>query len=249
MVVFRDGFFDVTENCPDMVRKVFVGWVSREDIAYQVCKFSINDRDTGNHEVMPLKLHELREQGIIWRENDPKASTEVTFTRFLIPHLMNYNGWGVFCDCDFLFQADIRDLFRLLDRQYAVQVVKHDYTPKESVKMDGQVQEAYPRKNWSSLILFNCDHISNRVLDLEMINTKDPGFLHRFSWLKDEEIGKLPFHWNYLEGWYKSDDARAVHYTRGGPWFPDWQHVDYAEEWFAEFEAYSRSIEKSQETK
>ena len=120
---------------------------------------------------------------------------------------------------------------------------------KETVKMDGQVQEAYPRKNWSSLILFNCGHPANRVLDLEMVNTKDPGFLHRFSWLKDEEIGKLPFHWNYLEGWYKSDDARAVHYTRGGPWFPDWQHVDYAEEWFAEFEAYSRSLEKSQETK
>jgi hypothetical protein len=107
------------------------------------------------------------------------------------------------------------------------------------MKMDGQVQHIYPRKNWSSCILFNCAHPSNRVLDLDMVNNQEPGFLHRFSWLKDEEVGELPYQWNYLEGTYATNDAKAVHYTLGGPYFKDYQNVDYAQEWRDEFKSYA----------
>ena len=223
-----------------MSNRIYIGWDSREDIAYQVAKHSIVTRTESDISVYPLKLNMFRELGIITRENDAKASTEFTFTRFLVPYLNQYKGWAVFVDCDFLFLADAQELFDLADPSKAVQVVHHDYTPKPGMKMDGQVQHIYPRKNWSSCILFNCAHPSNRVLDLDMVNREEPGFLHRFSWLKDEEIGELPYQWNYLEGTYATNDAKAVHYTLGGPWFPNWQHVDYAQEWRDERDAYLR---------
>jgi lipopolysaccharide biosynthesis glycosyltransferase len=218
-----------------MVNKIYVGWDAREDIAYQVCRHSIVTRtNSPDYHIMPLKLNELRNNKLIWRANDPKASTEFTFTRFLIPFLNNYRGWALFCDCDFLFLSDIKELFELADPTKAVMVVQHDYTPSESVKMDNKPQEMYPRKNWSSLILYNCEHPSNQQVNLNFINTQSMSFMHRFGWLNDKEIGSLPYQWNYLEGWYNSNDAKAVHYTRGGPWFKDWQTVDYAAEWIQE---------------
>lgn len=224
-----------------MTNKVFIGWDSREDIAYHVCRHSIITRASIPTDIQPLKLNQLREQKIIWREKDPKASTEFTFTRFLVPYLSNYRGWSLFIDCDFLFLHDIAELFKLADDSKAIMVVQHDYQPKESVKMDNQAQEIYPRKNWSSLILFNCAHPSNQIVDLEFVNTQPMSQLHQFRCLKDEEIGNLPYQWNYLEGWYDSHDARAVHYTRGGPWFENWRNVEYATEWLQEESNYRYS--------
>ena len=218
-----------------MVNKIYVGWDAREDIAYQVCQHSIVTRtNSSDYHVIPLKLNEFKQNRLIWRENDAKASTEFTFTRFLVPFLNNYRGWALFCDCDFLFLSDIKELFDLADPAKAVMVVQHDYIPIESVKMDNKPQEMYPRKNWSSLILYNCEHPSNQQVNLNFVNTQPMSFMHRFGWLDDEEIGSLPYQWNYLEGWYNSNDAKAVHYTRGGPWFKDWQTVDYAAEWTQE---------------
>jgi lipopolysaccharide biosynthesis glycosyltransferase len=184
--------------------------------------------------VQPLRLNDFRNNNLIWRGNDEKASTEFTFTRFLVPFLNNYKGWALFCDCDFLFLRDIQKLFDLADPTKAVMCVQHDYTPSESVKMDNKPQATYPRKNWSSLILWNCDHHSNKKVTLDFVNKKQMSYLHQFGWLKDDEIGSLPYQWNYLEGWYNSNDANAVHYTRGGPWFEKWQNVDYAKEWILE---------------
>ena len=147
--------------------KIFIGYDSREDIAYEVCKHSILARNP-TAEVIPLKRQELIDEGLYTREVDPLSSTEFTFTRFLIPHLMNYEGWALFCDCDFLFTVDVNEIFNCADNQYAVMVVKHDYTPEEGVKMDGQKQLPYPRKNWSSLVLWNCGHPSNQKLTLSV---------------------------------------------------------------------------------
>jgi lipopolysaccharide biosynthesis glycosyltransferase len=221
--------------------RIYIGWDSREDIAYQVAKHSILRRSSSDIGVYSLKLSPLRELGMITRENDARASTEFTFTRFLVPYLNQYRGWAVFIDCDFLFLSDARELFVLADTTKAVQVVQHDYTPKPGMKMDGQTQHIYPRKNWSSCILFNCAHPSNRVLDLDMVNREEPGFLHQFKWLRDDEIGELPYQWNYLEGTYDTNDAKAVHYTLGGPWFPNCQDVDYAQEWCDERDDYLRT--------
>ena len=213
--------------------KVFVGWDSREDIAYQVCKHSIVSKQP-NAEVIPLKQNELREQGLYWRDVDKLASTEFTFTRFLIPELAHYQGWALFMDCDMILTTDIKELFDQADDRYAVMCVQHDYTPREGIKMDGQQQTIYPRKNWSSVMLVNCGHPSNAVLHKELVN--DPeisgAYLHRFSWLKDEEIGELGHTWNYLVGVYDDIDVpKLIHYTEGGPWFENYRDCEFHQLW------------------
>ena len=215
--------------------RVFVGYDPREDIAYQVCKHSILKRNK-NVEVKPLIQKELREQGYYDRPIDKLASTEFTFTRFLVPELCNFNGWAVFMDCDMILQTDIAELFSQADDKYAVMCVKHDYTPKEGTKMDGKAQTVYPRKNWSSVVLFNCSHPSNQSLNVELINDPETTgkYLHRFSWLKDEEIGELKPEWNWLAGWYKEPTdgkPKLIHYTEGGPWFENYRECDYHAEW------------------
>ena len=215
--------------------KVFVGYDPREDIAYQVCKHSIVSRNE-KIEVRPLIQKELREQGYYDRPIDKLASTEFTFTRFLVPELCNFNGWAVFMDCDMILQTDIAELFAQADDKYAVMCVKHDYTPKEGTKMDGKAQTVYPRKNWSSVMLFNCGHPSNQNLNVELVNDPDitGKYLHRFSWLKDEEIGELKPEWNWLAGWYKEPDdgkPKLIHYTEGGPWFENYRTCKYHVAW------------------
>ena len=215
--------------------KVFVGYDPREDIAYQVCKHSIVRRNK-NVEVKPLIQKELRDQGYYDRPLDKLASTEFTFTRFLVPELSNFNGWAVFMDCDMILQTDIAELFAQADNKYAVMCVKHDYTPKEGTKMDGKAQTVYPRKNWSSVMLFNCSHPSNQDLTVELVNDPEVTgkYLHRFSWLKDEEIGELNPEWNWLAGWYKEPQdgkPKLIHYTEGGPWFENYRNCDYHAEW------------------
>lgn len=213
--------------------KIFVGWDSREDIAYQVCKHSIVSKQPAA-EVVPLKQLELREKNLYWRERDLMASTEFTFTRFLIPELTEFNGWALFMDCDMILTTDIKKLFDQADDRYAVMCVQHDYTPKEGTKMDGQRQTVYPRKNWSSVMLINCGHPSNKQLTKELVNNPEIGgaYLHRFSWLKDEEIGALDHTWNYLVGVYDDlDKPNLIHYTEGGPWFENYRDCEFHQLW------------------
>lgn len=217
--------------------RVYIGWDSREDIAYQVARQSLLKHATIPVEVVPIKLNELVDQGLYTREVDPLASTEFTYSRFLVPHLAGYKGWAVFVDCDFLFFGDVAELQAYMNPDLAVLCVQHDYTPKDELKMDGKVQTAYPRKNWSSFMLMNCDHPSTQALTPELVNRETGAYLHRMQWAKDDEIGALPTGWNWLEGWYDKPATgypQAVHHTRGGPWFENWQHVDYAAEWLAE---------------
>ena len=217
-----------------MTSNVFVGYDTREDIAYQVCEFSIK-RFNSDVAITPLVQHELRQNKIYWREVDKLASTEFTFTRFLVPHLMNFKGWALFIDCDIVFLEDVNNLFSLADDRYAVMCVKHEFKPKPGLKMDGQVQTVYPRKNWSSVVLWNCGHPSNEKVTVDSVNNPNfnGAYFHRFSWLKDEEIGELPCDWNWLVGWYKKDDGvpRAIHYTEGGPWFKNYRNCEFNKDW------------------
>jgi hypothetical protein len=115
--------------------------------------------------------------------------------------------------------------------------VQHDYRPSEKTKMDGAVQTVYPRKNWSSLMLFNCEHPSVRALTPEIVNSETGAYLHRMQWAADSDIGALPADWNWLEGWNKkpaNGTPNAIHFTRGGPWFEQWQIVEYGNLWLAE---------------
>ncbi len=215
--------------------KVFVGYDTREDIAYQVCKHSIISKQS-NASVRPLKQQELRDAGWYTRGIDKLASTEFTFTRFLIPELCNFKGWALFMDCDMILKTDIKELFDQADDQYAVMCVQHDYSPSATTKMDGQQQTVYPRKNWSSVMLFNCGHKSNQALTQDLVNNPDVtgAYLHRFSWLKDKEVGELSPEWNWLVGHYKEPEdgtPKLIHYTEGGPWFENYRNCKYHQDW------------------
>lgn len=215
---------------------IYVGFDPREAIAYDVCRHSIRARTSMPVDVIPLVQAELRERKLYWRTGDPLASTEFTYTRFLVPSLAGYAGWALYCDSDFLWLDDIRKLIGLADERYAVMCVHHDHRPTEAMKMDGRIQTLYPRKNWSSLILYNCGHPANAALTPELVNRETGSFLHRFSWLKDEEIGAIPETWNWLEGWSPPPTGHpsVVHYTRGGPWFEKWKDVEYGDLWLRE---------------
>jgi len=216
--------------------RIFIGWDSREDIAYQVCKASLEAHSSIALDIRPLKQEELRHRGLYWRAPDKLSSTEFSFTRFLTPYLADYRGWVIFVDCDFMFRKDIAGILEYCDSLKALHCVQHDYRPTEKVKMDGQVQLLYPRKNWSSLMLINAGHTKIQALTPDLVNTDSGLNLHRFNWLEEQDIGTLPLDWNYLEGWYTSKDSVdpcAVHFTRGGPWHEDWQGVEYASEWNA----------------
>ena len=223
---------------------IYVGYDSKEDVAYRVCKYSILKRSRSDIKITSLKLYELVAKNLYKRDIDPLASTEFTYSRFLVPALNNYNGWAIFCDCDFIFFEDISNILLDIDQSKAVYCVQHDYTPKEKHKMDGQKQTIYPRKNWSSFILFNCSHPSNKKLSVDLVNSETGSFLHQFKWLEDNEIGSLDERWNWLEGWTSSHNDKkpyAVHYTRGGPWFDEWQDVEFASEWTKERDEYLKN--------
>jgi lipopolysaccharide biosynthesis glycosyltransferase len=187
----------------------------------------------------------LRELGLYTRPQDVGASTEFSLTRFLSPYLAAQSGWVVFCDCDFLFLTDVNEVLEGLDSSKALYCVQHEYTPAHQIKMDGKQQVAYPRKNWSSFMVFNCDHPDVKALTPEVVNSATPAFLHRFEWIKSEQaIGALPLDWNFLEGEYRKPDEtpRVIHFTNGGPWFAEWQDCDYADLWLRERHLYLESL-------
>jgi hypothetical protein len=220
--------------------RVFIGWDEREPEAYDVARFSLQRRASPELLVEPIKLADLRARGLYWRNDDPLASTDFTYSRFLTPFLAGFSGWALFCDCDFLWLSDVNELMRYEDSSKAVLCVQHDYRPKETTKMDGKAQSAYPRKNWSSLMLFNCNHPALRVLTPEVVNSETGAYLHRMEWVSNDLIGSLPIEWNWLEGWNERPlvgTPKAVHFTRGGPWFEKWQTVEYSELWLAELQA------------
>jgi len=221
---------------------IYVGWDSREIDAYKVCCESIR-RHTDNsliYNIIPLKRQELCTRNLYYRQNDPLAATEFTYTRFLVPLLQNYKGYAIFCDCDFLWLEGIGNLLRdiNLNSEKAVYVCKHDYIPSQKIKMDNKQQTTYPRKNWSSLIIWNCEHYKNRLLTAQEVNNATGAFLHRFQWLDDSEIGDINIQWNWLVDEYtvaQHGVPKALHYTNGGPWFDDYKTCPYASLWTEEY--------------
>lgn len=213
--------------------EIFVGYDAREDVAWRVANHSMLRHATSEIRVEPLKQDTLRAQGLYRRPPDGASTTAFSLTRFLTPTLASRDSWCLFCDCDFLFTADICTLLQDLDGNKAVHVVQHDYVPARSMKMDGRVQTTYPRKNWSSFMLFNGRHPAVRALTPDVVNASTPGFLHQLQWVEDADIGALPPDWNFLVGEYArpSTIPRGIHFTNGGPWFENCRTMDYADLW------------------
>lgn len=229
--------------------KVYVGFDPRERTAYDVTRYSILSRakNPKKVQVIPIELSNERISKILTRPIEKKdgklwcpisqapMATEFAISRFCVPFLEN-SDWVLFCDSDMLCLDDIENLFALADDKYAVMVVKHNQNPTEKTKMDGQVQTSYSRKNWSSLILWNCSHPSNKKLTKDMLNSLPGRDLHAFKWLEDEEIGELPVEWNFLVRVSERTDKplKMLHYTLGGPWFENWEKQDMDDLWIEE---------------
>jgi lipopolysaccharide biosynthesis glycosyltransferase len=216
--------------------KVFIGFDRREAIAWQVLAHSILRRATQPVAIYPLNRDHLTR--CYWRERGPTEATEFSLTRFLVPYLANYEGWALFLDCDMLCQADIGDLmlYPLAQPGKAVYVCQHDYIPKDLIKFDGHEQTKYPRKNWSSAVLF--DAAKCTALTPEYVNTATGLELHRFHWLKDEQIGSLPLEWNYLVGEanQSTQPAKIAHFTNAGPWHEHYELGEYGQDWLRELD-------------
>lgn len=215
--------------------KIFIGYDPKEAAAYHTLCHSIIKRASAPVAIIPLVQSQLRAQGIYMRAIDTQAATEFSLTRFLVPYLSGYEGVSIFMDCDMVVKDDIVQMVRWENRQYhAVSVCKHDYVPKNAVKMDGQAQAAYPRKNWSSFMLFNNEFC--KTLTPDYVNSASPADLHRFAWMsQDHLIGSLPLTWNWLVGEYPAnDDAKILHYTEGGPWFWEYRDIDHSRDWIRE---------------
>jgi lipopolysaccharide biosynthesis glycosyltransferase len=174
-------------------------------------------------------------------ETRQDGSNKFTYSRFLTPYLMGFSGWALYADGDMVCKADIAELWSLRDENKAVLVVQHDYKTKASIKYLGNKNENYPRKNWSSLILWNCGHPSNKVLSPKFIQQQSGSFLHRFSWLSDDLIGVIPSEWNWLPIEYPYNaDAKLIHYTLGTPCFKDYAEKSMSDIWY---QTYNRAIE------
>ena len=212
---------------------IYIGYDPRESIAFHVLAHSLLRRSSVPLSVSPLVRSQL--SSIYTRPRGPIESTEFSMTRFLVPYLSGYAGWSLYMDCDMLCRTDIAALAAEIGRQAdkAVVVCKHDYVPKTERKFFDQVQTKYSRKNWSSLMLFNNERC--RALSPDYVSSASGLELHRFAWTEDRLIGKLEPEWNWLVGEYPHNAAaRIVHFTLGGPYFPEYRACDYADEWFEE---------------
>lgn len=223
--------------------RVFIGFDPRETVAWHVLTHSIMARASQPVSFIPLALNNLKE--LMWRQRDPLQSTDFSFSRFLTPHLSNYEGWSLFMDCDMLVLDDISKLWTLRDERYAVMCVKHNHVPRESSKFHNEKQTAYGKKNWSSVVLFN--NAKCQVLTPEFVNAASGLELHQFKWLGDDDlIGELPARWNHLVGYDKPrEEVANVHYTSGGPYFSEFSDCDFSEPWFEEKQSMLRTDQLS----
>ena len=211
---------------------VFIGYDPREAIAYHVCSNSIIRHTSTPVSTTALALNTIKE----YQETHTDGSNQFIYSRFLVPHLMNYKGWAIFIDGDMILRDDITKLWELRDETKAVMVVKHDYKTKMSEKYLGAKNDNYPRKNWSSVILWNCGHPSNASITPAFVQGATGAQVHRFTWLTDDLIGELPKEWNWLDVEYDHNvDAKLVHYTLGTPCFNEFADSgDFANEWHRE---------------
>ena len=231
---------------------VWIGYDTRETSAYVVAKESIERRLSIKVPIHGISYDDVRARGLYWRPTEKRLgklwdvisgahmSTEFAISRFLTPHLATQGGYAIFMDCDMLVRGNLIRLVQEIEEKNehkAVYCVKHVHVPANDTKMDGQLQTAYARKNWSSFMVFDCNHNANKALSLEFINSARGLDLHQFRWLADDDIGEIDPKWNYLVGHTVLPDGvepKVVHYTDGGPWFEAFTDVPYAEEWQAE---------------
>lgn len=207
---------------------LIVGFDQSEAVAYHAFCQSVLEKASVPVQFMPLAENTLAG----YKETHTDGSNRFIYSRFLTPYLNDFKGWAIFADGDMICQTDIKALWDLRDESKAVQVVQHDYQTKATTKYFGNKNENYPRKNWSSLILWNCAHPAHRVLTPAFIQQQKGSYLHRFSWLDDSQIGALPREWNWLAIEYEDNpQAKLIHFTLGTPCLKDYAETAMADIW------------------
>jgi len=210
---------------------IFIGYDPREAIAYHTCVNSIIRHASQPVSIIPVSLNLFKD----YTETHTDGSNHFIYTRFLVPYLSDFSGHAIFIDGDMILRDDITKLWNLRDPSKDVQVVKHDYKTKMSEKYLGSKNEDYPRKNWSSVILWNCNSFPNRKLTPAFIQKSSGAELHRFTWIDDSRIGELPIEWNWLPDEFGVNlDAKLLHYTLGTPSFHEFAMTPMGDEWHRE---------------
>lgn len=218
--------------------KIFVGFDGKvEPVAYHTFCQSVIEKASIPVSFTPLALNTLSD----YKETHTDGSNAFIYSRFLVPYLCGFKGMALFVDGDMICRTDIAEILWEHDQDEAVKVVKHYYQTKHPIKYLGSKNEDYPKKNWSSVMLWNCSHHLNKQLTPKFVMENKGKYLHRFEWLKHEDqVGKLDAAWNWLETEYEyNPDAKLIHHTLGTPCFKDYQSTDYAQEWW---ETYQRMI-------
>jgi hypothetical protein len=251
----------------DSVYHIFVGYDEREHEPFQVAKHTLE-----KYAKVPIKVHKLhhkplREQGLFTREweidkagqyydklDEKPFSTQFSHTRFIVPELWRNMADGnkaplvMFVDCDFLWRADIGEMFKVIEdkklrenTRSPLYCVKHDYNPENTVKMDNIIQARYNKKLWSAMIVWDMDHPENELLTPEEVNTQTGRWLHNFMWIKDDHtIGDIPEKWHFIPDHSEknSKDINVLHWTNGGVWFPNYRNCRYGDIWWEEYNDY-----------
>jgi hypothetical protein len=216
---------------------IFIGYDPTEAVAFHVCVNSIIRHASVSVTIHPLALNNLQ----AYSEEHGDGSNEFIYSRFLVPYLMSWKCRAVYMDGDMVVTDDIAKLFAVGRNHKALHVVKHDYQTTAEKKYLGQKNENYPRKNWSSVILWECDHFAHRGLTPEYVQDASGKHLHRFGWLEDDQIGELPAEWNWLADEYgRNGEAKLIHWTLGLPGFREYETSPMAEVWHAEKELADR---------
>jgi hypothetical protein len=215
------------------VINLFCGYDEREAIGFHVFVHSVISRATKPVNIIPLSAMGL-----------PEGSNAFTLSRFLVPWLCSFRGHAIFCDAsDMLMLGDVAELDALFDPQYAVQVVKHhDYKTKHRTKYRGTDMECpnidYPRKNWASVFIANCEHPDWRGVTPESMSLTDSKWMLQ---LEGFQVAELPDSWNRLvdEG-HPIEGANLLHWTAGIPGFEQYADAPGADLWNKERKAMNR---------
>lgn len=217
--------------------RLFCGFDQREAIGYHVFVASVIERATA-----PVSFTAMNSRGL------PQGSNEFTFSRFLVPWLCGFDGHAIFVDAaDMVVLGDIAELDALFDPAFAVQVVKHpNYKTQHPIKYMGTRMQCpnrdYARKNWASVMLFNCAHQYWRPLDPQTLSSVAGLSLLQFGGLRLDddpkrglmrEVGELPNEWNRIvdEG-QPVEGAKLLHWTAGIPGMSAYTGSPGASHWF-----------------
>jgi hypothetical protein len=268
--------FDPLEKAGSTTLTIFIGYDPKEDLCAKILAHTI--RKYSNHRkdfvIIPLIYNQLYANEYTSRKLDKRGSTEFSMTRFLsVPitrlhmpypesienkHKDLLERYALFLDCDMMFTESVWNLLESADLSKPVSVCKHDYSSSSRYKMHGTPQENYPRKNWSSVTLWNCLHDKTKQMTFKLADTKDPAYLHRFQGFDDNDIGELPLKWNYLVdepmdrdyyGLEKDELPSNIHHTLGSPVFRLYQDSEYSDLWKENFKSvFSRDFDVTKDT-